>query len=125
MTENRTAPVIGCFPKVTNTWRSLYGSFTRINQIHPTDPVSSKDCKFIFINSKVTIRVVHFIPEKIRHAAVVTDDILSKRSSLSEEYWFKKSRPSKSTNCNCSFRRSRISIGSNCVTSQKDSKLDM
>ncbi|KAF7269563.1 hypothetical protein GWI33_017453 [Rhynchophorus ferrugineus] len=122
MTENITSTVNGCFPKVTDTWRSFFGPFNKVNQVSPGDPLPSKEYKFIVIDSKVKIRVVHLNPEKVRHSMYNNDEISSKRSSLTGEYWFEKNRPMRNTHCSCSFRRSRISITSSCITSQRDIK---
>lgn len=106
MNEEAALPVKGCLPKVTNTWRSVFGALTSANRVHPSDPVPPKESEFIFIESKIKIRVIHLTPEKVRQSLILNKDVSSKRSSVSEEYWFMRSKPLRNTSCNCSFRNS-------------------
>ncbi|CAG9759375.1 unnamed protein product [Ceutorhynchus assimilis] len=111
-----TLPGKGCLPKVSNTWRSMFGSFTSTNRVHPSDPVPPKDSEFILIDSKIQIRAVHLVPERARKSLLVNQDI-SKRGSVSEEYWFMRSKPLRNISCNCSFRNSmRKSFGNSNIS---------
>lgn len=117
----------GCMPKVVN-WRRILRVFNVGHQIYPLEPIASKDCEFIVIDSKVRIRVIHISPENLRRSLInannIDFNIHSKRNSLSEEYWFTKwNKPLKIGTCNCSFRRSlRLSVISNQPTSQNNDK---
>ncbi|KAJ8918676.1 hypothetical protein NQ315_014996 [Exocentrus adspersus] len=111
MTEETLPESSGCISKVVDSWRSLLSSLSIGHRIYPLDP-TVPDCEFIVINSKIRIRVIHICPDNLRKSLllppVTTDpNSNSKRSSLSEEYWFTKwNKHLKVGNCNCSFRRS-------------------
>lgn len=118
---NTLSEIDGCLPKVVGTWRTLVSALTHGHRIYPTDPHAPKDCEFIVIDSRIQIRVIHMIPGNTRKSQLATQlsnfdiNALSKRSSLSEEYWFMKwNKRLKIGSCNCSFRRSlRYSVISN------------
>ncbi|XP_066247273.1 protein ABHD8-like [Euwallacea similis] len=103
--EEASSSTKGCLPKVANTWRAVFGALTSVNRIHPSDPIPPKDSEIISIESKIKIRVIHLTPEKVRQSLLMTQDA-SKRSSVSDEYWFMKNKPLRNTFCSCSFRSS-------------------
>ncbi|XP_060515892.1 protein ABHD8-like isoform X2 [Cylas formicarius] len=114
MTEETPIQINGCIPKVVNSWRSRLTTLNTGHRIHPLEPVPANNCEYIVIDSKIRIRVIHVSPENQRKCFTIPKEFLSKRSSLSEEYWFTHNKPLRSANCNCSFRRSlRYSVISN------------
>ncbi|XP_018578974.1 protein ABHD8-like [Anoplophora glabripennis] len=112
MTEETLPESNGCISKVVDSWRTLLSTLNVGQRVYPSDPSVPKDCEFIVINSKIHIRVLHIYPGTIRKSLLTQPVIndpnrISKRSSISEEYWFTKwNKPLKIGNCNCSFRRS-------------------
>lgn len=112
MTEETLPESNGCISKVVDSWRSLLSTLSIGHRIYPSDPSIPKEHEFIVINSKICIRVIHIYPGNTRKLLlpqpIINDpNTISKRSSLSEEYWFTKwNKPLKIGSCNCSFRRS-------------------
>ncbi|KAL1492676.1 hypothetical protein ABEB36_010899 [Hypothenemus hampei] len=118
MSEEAALPSKGCFPKVSNTWRAVFGAFTAANKVHPSDPVPPKDSEFIYIESKIKLRVIHLIPSKQSQC------VSSKRNSVSDEYWFMRSKPLRNSVCRCSFRNSIIK-NSHGTSIQNDQDLNL
>ncbi|XP_050314447.1 uncharacterized protein LOC126748938 isoform X2 [Anthonomus grandis grandis] len=125
MSEETSCPGLGCLPKISDTWRNVSGAFTSTNRVYPSDPVPPKDSEFISVDSKINIRVIHFMPDKARDLFVISPEPSSKRMSISEEYWFTKNKPLRNTSCNCSFRNSfRKSLRNSTKTLTVDVQLN-
>ncbi|KAJ8943965.1 hypothetical protein NQ318_013546 [Aromia moschata] len=93
MTEEILPDSEGCVSKVVDSWRSLLSTLSVGHRIYPSDPSTPKDCEFIFINSSVRLGVIHIKPGNARKSILLQptsndQNTNSKRSSLSEEYWF-------------------------------------
>ncbi|RZC39497.1 abhydrolase domain-containing protein 8-like [Asbolus verrucosus] len=96
MTEEQyTSTTSGCFPKVVNSWQQLLSLLNIRHPVYPLDPIAPENSEFFLIDSKIRIRVIHIAPESIQKPLSSGHYSLelhpnSKRSSLSEEYWFTK-----------------------------------
>lgn len=106
---------LSCLPKVQTSWQQFCNYFTFKHPIHPLDPIAPENSEFFLIDSRIRIRIIHLKPESAQKYKSHHDYPYSKRSSLSEEYWFTKwNKPLKIGVCNCSFRRSlRLDILTN------------
>lgn len=96
-----------CFPKVVDSWEQLLSVCTIKQPVYPLDPIAPEHSEFFLIDSRIRIRVIHVGPENTQKIPNLDIHQNSKRSSLSEEYWFTKwNKPLKIGICSCSFRRS-------------------
>ena len=103
--EQFAADSSSCFPKVFDSWQQILSSLNLRHPVYPLDPIAPENSEFFIVDAKIRIRVIHVGPDSV-HKVRYSLEQGSKRSSLSEEYWFTKWNKPLKIGCNCSFRRS-------------------
>ncbi|KAK9890146.1 hypothetical protein WA026_008952 [Henosepilachna vigintioctopunctata] len=99
------------------SWREFLSWIRTGHAIHPLEPITTEYSEFLVLNTKIKLHCIHINPDLLRKSKILefqSQEVKNKRTSVSDEYWFTKwNKPSRTVNCNCSFRKSlRLSLAS-------------